>query len=148
VPFQEVRDLLAPPLLAKQSIQLLIEESPPLRIKVDPAQIKQVLINLVQNAADATGPNGVIKLRARAARRRIGNKECDVAVLEVADNGRGIPKDVQERLFESVLHHQGQWHRPRPLHRGRHRSETRRRARIPNSDGLRHDLRYHSTASD
>ena len=58
------------PQLAKNNIQLSLEESPPLRIQRRPAQIKQVLINLVQNAADAIGQNGAVTLRARQDRKR------------------------------------------------------------------------------
>ena len=91
--------LLAPQ-LAKNNIQLVLEEPPPLRITADQAQIEQVLINLVQNAADAIGREGTVKLRARADRKRIGNKETNVVVLEVADNGKGIAPEVQQRLFD------------------------------------------------
>ena len=78
----------------------MLEESPSLRIKADLAQIKQVLINLVQNAADAIGQDGVVTLRARRDRKRLENTERNVIVLEVEDNGKGIPPDVQKRLFD------------------------------------------------
>jgi signal transduction histidine kinase len=98
-PLRAVHALLAPP-LAKSNIQLLLEEPPPLRITVDEAQIEQVLINLVQNAADAVGHDGVVRLRARSDRKRIGNKQTNVVVLEVADNGQGIAPEAQQRLFD------------------------------------------------
>jgi signal transduction histidine kinase len=98
-PLREVQTLLTPQLTAS-NIQLVLEESPPLRIKADAAQIKQVLINLVQNAADAIGKNGLVKLRARQDRKRIANVETNVVVLEVTDNGKGIPPEVQQRLFD------------------------------------------------
>ena len=98
-PMREVQVLLAPQLVAS-NIRLVLEESPPLHIKADAAQIKQVLINLVQNAADAIGQNGVVKLRARRDRRRIANTDANVVILEVSDTGKGIPPEVQERLFD------------------------------------------------
>jgi len=98
-PLREVQTLLAPQLTAS-NIQLILEESPPLRIRADAAQIKQVLINLVQNAADAIGQNGLVKLRARQDRKRIANADTHVVILEVTDNGKGIPPEVQQRLFD------------------------------------------------
>jgi signal transduction histidine kinase len=97
--FQEIQSLFDHS-LAETDIQLRIEQSPPLRIRADAAQIKQVLINLVQNAADAIGRNGVITLRARRDRKRLANVDTNVVVLEVVDDGKGIPPEVQERLFD------------------------------------------------
>jgi signal transduction histidine kinase len=97
--FQEIQSLFGHS-LAGNHIQLRIEESPPLRIRADAAQIKQVLINLVQNAADAIGRDGVITLRARRDRKRLANVDTNVVVLEVVDDGKGIPPEVQQRLFD------------------------------------------------
>jgi len=59
-----------------------------------------VLINLVQNAADAIGRNGKITLRARPDQKKVGNGEVPVVALEVTDTGKGIPPDVEKRLFD------------------------------------------------
>jgi len=96
---QEVQSLLALQ-LAKENVQLILEESPPLRIKADAAQIKQVLINLVQNAADSIGQNGTVKLRARQDRKHISYTDANVVILEVTDTGKGIPPEVEKRLFD------------------------------------------------
>jgi len=98
-PLAEVQGLLAAQ-LAKDGIQLVREAAAPMQVKVDPAQIKQVLINLVQNAADSMGGSGTITLRARHDRKRLANGEADVVVLEVADTGKGIPPEVEPRLFD------------------------------------------------
>ncbi len=95
----EVRALLETA-LAKTGIQLIVEDSQAVRLCADAAQIKQVLINLVQNAADAIGEKGTVTLRARTDRRRLQNREQDVVILEVADTGRGIPPEVEKRLFD------------------------------------------------
>jgi signal transduction histidine kinase len=99
VPVREVQALLEPQ-LAQDKIQLICEESPPLPITADEEQLKQVLINLVHNAAEAIGHNGVVKLRVRADSRRVAGKETRVVILEVEDNGKGIPAGVQKRLFD------------------------------------------------
>ncbi len=98
-PLREVHALLAPQ-LAKAGIQLVLEDAPPLRTTADEEQIKQVLINLVQNAAEAIGQNGVVKLRGRPGKKIIDGKETRVVILEVEDSGKGIPLDVQKRLFD------------------------------------------------
>jgi signal transduction histidine kinase len=92
--------LLFTPLLAGQHIQVNLEPAAPLHVQVDPAQMKQVLINLVQNAADSIGREGTITLRARAARKTLPNGEKNAVVLEVTDTGKGIPVEVQKRLFD------------------------------------------------
>ena len=71
-----------------------------MRIRVDPAQIQQVLINLVQNAADSIAHDGTITLRARRDRKPLANGETDVVILEVADTGKGIPPEIEKRLFD------------------------------------------------
>jgi signal transduction histidine kinase len=96
---QEVVALLEPA-LAKNNVQLVLEPPPPLRINVDAPQMKQVLINLVQNAADACGGKGTVKLRARQDRKRLEGADKNVAILEIEDNGRGIPPELAKRLFD------------------------------------------------
>jgi signal transduction histidine kinase len=98
-PLREVQRFLAPE-LARKNIRLVLEESNPLPVKVDGEQIKQVLINLVQNAADSIGHDGAITLRCRPDRKPLSNGETDVVILEVADTGRGIAPEVEKRLFD------------------------------------------------
>jgi signal transduction histidine kinase len=65
-----------------------------LELTADPDLIEQVLINLTLNAIQALEDqsNARIELRARIDRR-------SRPVLQVIDNGPGIPPDVQERIF-------------------------------------------------
>src|SRR5262249_31527203 len=60
----------------------------------------QVLINLVQNAAESIERDGVIRLRARTDTARLGGRTRSVVMLEVNDTGKGIPAEAQERLFD------------------------------------------------
>ena len=75
------------------------------------AQIQQVFVNLVMNAAEAVNPqDGVITIRtgilnldpAERQRRFPGQALAPgpLLTLEVADNGRGMTAEVQERIFE------------------------------------------------
>ena len=57
------------------------------------------LSNLGRRQADALGENGRILLRARTATARLNGKLSDVVMLEVEDNGPGIPEDLRSRLF-------------------------------------------------
>jgi signal transduction histidine kinase len=99
-PLRQVQSLLAPELAASK-LQLVLEEAPSVPIQADADQLQEVLINLVRNAADASEPSGLIQLRARCDRRRLANnKVSDVVILEVEDHGKGIPADVQKRLFD------------------------------------------------
>ncbi|HRY50097.1 MAG TPA: ATP-binding protein [Candidatus Paceibacterota bacterium] len=98
-PFRELARLLAPE-LEKKAITLKHEFLADPEIQADPQQIKQVLINLVKNAAESIGQNGSITLRTRTKPGRGGGRAPHVAVLEVEDTGKGIPPEVQKRLFD------------------------------------------------
>jgi signal transduction histidine kinase len=63
------------------------------RVSCSPSQVNQVLLNLVNNAAQATPEQGGV-ITLRSARR--GD---DVAV-DVIDNGHGIPADVLPKIFD------------------------------------------------
>lgn len=98
-PMRKVQALLAPQFI-KDDIQLTLSDPVPLTLNADEEQIEQVLLNLVRNSADAIGQHGEIKLRARPAHRRLAGKDTAVVILEVEDNGKGIPPEVQKRLFD------------------------------------------------
>ena len=95
---QEVADLLKPE-LQKADIQLKLELGEPAWVRADIQQIKQVMINLIQNSADSIGRKGLITIRARL-KRPPGREQEGLVALEVSDNGKGIPREVQKRLFD------------------------------------------------
>ena len=96
---REVRQLMAEQ-LRESSVDLAVERAVETKVLGDPEQLKQVLINLVQNAAEALGTGGTIKLRAVESRIALGGRMRDVAIIEVEDNGTGMPPEVQKRLFD------------------------------------------------
>jgi signal transduction histidine kinase len=96
---QEVTDLLRPQ-LEKTIITLRFEAPAPVWVSADPQQIKQVIINLVQNAADSIGRHGAITLRLQTGAERLDGRHRPVAILSVADTGPGIPPEVEKRLFD------------------------------------------------
>jgi signal transduction histidine kinase len=75
----------------RRSVQLAEE---PLMVDVVRGEIAQVFENLVRNAVDAMHGQQEATLKV-STRRENGN-----AVLEVCDNGPGVPEEVAERIFE------------------------------------------------
>lgn len=63
-------------------------------VSVDPAQIQQVILNLVINAKDAMKKKGVISLSTRL------DESGKMVVLDVADHGCGIPPEKIKTVFE------------------------------------------------
>ena len=96
---QEVQTLLRSQ-FEKQSVQLSVETAEDVWLRADKEQLKQVLINLAQNAAESVQGNGTVTLRARPGMAKLGAETQPVAMLEVADNGPGIPPEVESRLFD------------------------------------------------
>lgn len=64
-------------------------------VQVDPDQIKRVLINLIDNAAEALENSPAKEIWVRT----LLDSERDMVVLLVADSGPGIPLEAKERLF-------------------------------------------------
>ena len=62
------------------------------KITANGGELNQVWTNLIDNAIDALGGSGKITLRTR--------RDGDQVVVEIADNGPGIPDDVVHRVFE------------------------------------------------
>ncbi len=81
--------------------------STPFPIFLDPGQIKQVLLNLLSNAFQATPEGGTVTVWARRVRRstfdgRPFEKTLEGEAIEIgiADTGVGIPPEHLERIFE------------------------------------------------
>jgi two-component system, chemotaxis family, CheB/CheR fusion protein len=96
---------------AVQALQLFIEEerrhvlslvlpAAPIYVRGDSGRLRQVVINLVENAAKYTEPGGRITVTLE--------QRGDEAVLRVRDNGIGIAAENLERIFEPFT----QSHRP------------------------------------
>lgn len=96
---KEVQDLMASSLKSRK-VELIVEPGPELHISADPAQLKQVLINLVRNAAEAIQGAGTITLRARSEDVHFNGETRRCVLMEVIDTGVGIPAPIQNRLFD------------------------------------------------
>ena len=76
-------------------------------VPANPAQLRQVVMNLITNASDAIGDrDGVIRVITRHATLRESApvseslSEGDYLVLEVSDTGCGMSRETQERVFD------------------------------------------------
>jgi two-component system nitrogen regulation sensor histidine kinase NtrY len=79
----------------QKDVQIVFHGSPNVpEMKVDSEQLKRGLINLMDNAMDAVDGKGEISV----------NLSCDhdqqTVRIEVADNGKGIPPEYKQRIFE------------------------------------------------
>jgi nitrogen-specific signal transduction histidine kinase/ActR/RegA family two-component response regulator len=77
------------------------------RVKVDPHQIEQVIMNLVVNARDAMPGGGVLTIETAdvdfdldASQDHIGIKPGRYVMLAVSDTGIGMDRETQARIFE------------------------------------------------
>ena len=65
-------------------------------VATDPALVRQILDNLLSNAADAAGENdGSVTVTTA--------RETDRALIEVADNGPGISADLLPKIFDPFV---------------------------------------------
>lgn len=79
----------------KYGVEIIREYSDLPRICAYGRELNQVWTNLIDNAIDAM--NGKGKLRIRTA------KEGDRILVEITDNGVGIPVEVQPRIFDQFF---------------------------------------------
>jgi heavy metal sensor kinase len=75
-----------------KNIAVKCDASQSVEVEGDPARLKQVVVNLLDNAIKYTPSGGAVQLHVRRANGH--------AVLEVEDNGAGIPSDALPHVFE------------------------------------------------
>ena len=79
--------------LGDEKIQVDRDYAPDLSpIEAYGAELNQVWTNLIDNAIDAAGPGGRIRLRT--------SQEARSVIVEIADNGPGVPEEIQPKIFE------------------------------------------------
>jgi signal transduction histidine kinase len=72
---------------------LVLPPAAPVTVQADPARLHQVLANLLDNAARHSPPGGTVTLAGRRG-------EDDRVVIEVGDEGPGIPHSQREAVFD------------------------------------------------
>jgi signal transduction histidine kinase len=79
--------------LKHTSIEITRDYDPSLGVvMVHGAELNQVWTNLLDNAIDALGDSGTIKITTRA--------DGDCAEVDIADDGPGIPDEIRDRVFD------------------------------------------------
>ena len=93
--------------LLGQSIEFILLTGSGLgRVKADPAQIEQVIINLVTNSRDAMPQGGKIVIETAnvdlepGSSKNLGIKPGSYVMLAVSDTGVGMDPETRSRLFE------------------------------------------------
>jgi signal transduction histidine kinase len=79
----------------QREMEIAVRSSRRVEAAISPDALKQVLLNLVQNAREAKGEGLVMELTIW--------QEGPKVMLEVADNGPGIPEPVRDRIFEPFV---------------------------------------------
>src|SRR3984957_10498878 len=89
----EVAKLMTPQAeLANVTLEFQALENDPAFINGDPDMLKQAVLNLVTNALDVMKNGGELRLRV--------SRVNDYVVLEVVDNGPGIPPELRDKVFQ------------------------------------------------
>jgi hypothetical protein len=91
-----------------EDISLTVRADPvPRGIMADRGQVEQVIMNLAVNARDALPHGGSIEiaveerfLSAEDLKAQAALRPGHYVVLSVSDNGQGMPREVQDRIFE------------------------------------------------
>lgn len=89
---KETRELLEPVLRAGIQVEFDLKARDS-KVECDPDQLAQVLLNLALNGQDAMEKGGTITFRTR-------EDSFKRLVLEVCDQGTGIPEEIRERIFD------------------------------------------------
>lgn len=89
---EEAIQLLKPTLHNAGIASEFIPDTADPALQADPIQITQVVFNLIINAIHASPANSTITIRTESDQR-------DVRII-IADQGKGIPKEIQDRIFE------------------------------------------------
>ena len=89
---QETADALRT-LVAPHPLDVTVEGT--VTAEVDAVRIRQVIINLVENAAKFSGPEEPIDIRVSTSGDRLR--------VVVTDRGRGVPEDQRQRVFERFV---------------------------------------------
>ena len=80
-------------------VEVALEEGLPL-IQGDQHQLMQLFTNLLMNAYEAMGGKGHVAITGQRVRLEDGGDGRDALLVEVTDDGPGIPPDEAEKVFD------------------------------------------------
>jgi len=78
-------------------------DNPTLRVKADPIQLQQIMLNLVMNAVEACASDdnsrhASVEIRASAGRNQ-------QVIISICDRGPGLPEEAIDTLFDPFVSH-------------------------------------------
>jgi signal transduction histidine kinase len=91
----KVLDIVTPELRSK-NIQIQLRVDDDLRMKVNSAEIEQVILNLLNNAGQSLANSGTLQRRITIEAIKVGRS----IRLSITDNGTGVPIEFKPQLFE------------------------------------------------
>ena len=91
----KVLDIITPELKLK-NIQIQLRVDDQLAVKVNPAEIEQAILNLINNAIQALANSGTLQRRITIGAAKSGQFVC----LSISDNGDGVSTEFKPQLFE------------------------------------------------
>ncbi|MFI2741634.1 sensor histidine kinase [Zhouia sp. PK063] len=92
--FENIKNLMLPSLKEKEVKLNFILKDVALKVNIDVYLVEQTLINLILNAIDATEQQTQAVVNVSAFENLKGQ-----IVLQVADNGNGIPEEILDKIF-------------------------------------------------
>ena len=83
---------------------------PQIAVEGFPAELRQVFTNLITNAAEAAGQGGAVAVRITPQTADAASSPAleDGAIVEITDNGPGIPPQDRDRLFQPFFTTKGE----------------------------------------
>jgi signal transduction histidine kinase len=96
VEVRAVLDEVSRMLAAPPGVRIVMEGMEDLpALAADPAQLRQALANLVENAVHAVGDQGEVRV--------VGKRKGETVEIAVEDTGPGVDPEVRRRLFEPLI---------------------------------------------
>ncbi|MES2767654.1 MAG: hybrid sensor histidine kinase/response regulator [Bdellovibrionota bacterium] len=74
------------------NLNLELSDKDEIEVFADPQILQQIIFNLIINACQALVDPGIVTVRT--------SKKGDFGILEIEDNGPGIPENIQTKIFE------------------------------------------------
>ncbi|MBI5642866.1 MAG: hypothetical protein HY954_05260 [Deltaproteobacteria bacterium] len=79
----------------KQGVRIKTSFEGSTLVMADQAQLRQLFLNLILNSLDALDEDGILTIKIRAS-----EDDQSMIQVEIKDNGRGIPSDCLDRIFD------------------------------------------------
>ncbi len=102
----EMRDFLRRLLNANIELKIVAPEND-LAVIADKTQLQNAILNICVNARDAMPDGGLLSIdstQKRMPKSFVSNEEvrgdADYVIITIADNGQGIPAEIQKKIFE------------------------------------------------